>query len=346
MSAQRLQHILLHLSLIALLMSVLLAIPLNTMAQDDVHVFITGPDTLPTNTTVQYTIQITGGPAEVEGGNWSYNGRIDMLSPAGATMDPQEAISAEKIFKVNITSPMAAQEMTMIINGSSATNETNAVWSGEVVKTIDVFKPYIVNISAVVRNPGPADVKGAKVTFYVDGELIGNKTLDLAANTTQNVNWEWVASPEEKGLHGVEVRINDEGTLLEFDSGDNIMTKTIYVGEIPERPIHPVMIFSNAGMLFSSNFFAALFAFGAFIMWWRTRRGRAYYTPTQTNVMYFLGIAYVIISLPMFYVADVLFANPDATGDPWVTAIAATLLFALGFITVLLTWDRHRKKKR
>ncbi len=346
MSAQRRYHILLHLSLIALLMSVLLAIPLNTMAQDDVHVFITGPNTLPTNTTAQYTIRITGGPAETEGGNWSYNGRLDMPSPAGASMDPQQAMSVENIFMVNVTSPATPQEMTLVINGSSYTNVNDTMWSGEVSKAIEVFKPFRINISAVVRNVGHADVNGAKVTFYVDGVYVGNKTIDILANTTENVNWEWVAPPEEKGLHQVEARINEAGTLLEFDTGDNVMTKTIYVGERPKRPVSPIMSFSNGGLIFTLNFFAILFAFAAFVMWRNTHRGRAYYTPTQTKVMYFEGFLMVAFSLPMFYVADVLFANTDASGDPWVTSIAATALFALGFFTILLTWHRSRKKKR
>ena len=346
MSAYRRYHMAFHIGLIALLLTILLAVPLNTVAQDDVHVFITGPDTLPTNTTVQYTIRITGGPAKVENSSWSYNGHMDMPSPKGASMDPQEATAAENIFVVNVTTPEIPQEMIIVVNGSSYTNENDTMWSGDVSKAIEVFKPYRVNISAVVRNPGPADVKGAQVTFFVDGEMVGNKTLDVAANTTENVNWEWVAPPEEKGEHEVEVRINDAGTLLEFDTGDNVMTKTIYVGEKPERPVHPIMSFSNAGLMFTLIFFAILFAFAAFVMWRNTHRGRSYYTPTQTSVMYFEGFLMVAFSLPMFYVADVLFANTDATGDPWVTSFAATALFSLGFLTVLFTWHRSRKKKR
>jgi hypothetical protein len=344
-------HALLHLSLVILLLTILLAVPLNAAAQDDVHVFITGPDTLPTNTTVQYTIRITGGPAEedAENGTFSFIGHLDMPEPLGAEMEPKESISQENTFVVNVTTPTTPQEMTMVVDGTSTTNITDinkTMRSGDVSKAITVFKPYRVNISAVVRNPSAADVKGAQVTFYVDGDLIGNRTLDLAANSTRNVNWEWVAPPEEKGLHDVEVRINEAGTLLEFDTGDNVMTTTIYVGEKPERPVHPVMLFSNGGLMFTLIFFAVLFAFAAFVMWWRTRRGRAYYTPTQSSVMYFEGFLMVTLSLPMFYAADVLFADTDATGDPWVTSIAATALFALGFLTVLFTWRRSRKKKR
>jgi hypothetical protein len=239
--------------------------------------------------------------------------------------------------------------MTMVINGTSTTNITDinkTMWSGDVSKTIEVFKPYRVNISAVVRNPGLADVKDAVVTFYIDGEFIGNRTLDLAANTTEKVYWEWVAPPEEKGLHDVEVRINEDGSLLEFDSGDNIMTKTIYVGERPERPVSPVMAFSNGGLMFMLMFFGILFFIGALIMWRNTHRGRAYYTPTQTKVMLFVGFLMVLFSIPMFYAADVLFANPDASGDPMITSGVATILFALGFLTILLTWLRAKKKKR
>jgi len=351
MSTRRRSHLAAYMGLAALLLAVLAAVPLNAMAQEDVHVFIAGPSILPTNTTVQYTISITGGPAaeDPENGTYSYIARLDMQSPVGALLEPQEAMSSNHIFTVNVTTPEFPQEMTLVVDGTSTTNITDinlTKSSGEVNKTIEVFKPFRVNISANVRNPGPAEVKGARVTFYVDGELIGNRTVDLWANTTEAVYLEWVAPPEEEGEHEVEVRINDDGSLLEFDTGDNVMRQTIYVGDIPKRPVHPIMFFSNAGMLFSMNFWAVLVTFGAFVMWWRTRRGRAYYTPAQTNIMYLLGIVNIMVSLPMFYVADVLYANPDATGDPWLTAFGATLLFALGLLTVLFTWDRHRRKKR
>jgi hypothetical protein len=342
---------LLHIGIMALLFTMLLSLPINTAAQEDVHVFITGPDTLPTNTTAQYTIRITGGPADVEGANGTFRfiGHLDMPDPLGAVMDPQDGVSDKKTFYVNITTPNNPQDMTMVINGTSTTNVTNmneTMWSGDVSKAISVFEPYRVNITAVVKNPSPADVRDAKVTFYVDDELIGNKTVNLDANSTETVSIEWVAPPEEKGLHTVEVRVNDDGSILEFNTGDNVMTKTIYVGKRPERPVSPIMAFSNGGLIFVLMFFAFVFFLVTVFMWWRTRRGRAYYTPAQNNFIFVEGILMIFFSMPMFYVADVLFTDSDATGDPVATAASATVLFALGFLTVLFTWLRAKRKKR
>ena len=61
--------------------------------------------------------------------------------------------------------------------------------------------------------------------------------------------WEWVASKDDKGEHEVEVRINEDGTLLEFNNGDNVLRKTIYLGDRPEPPMGWVMIF-NSGLGF------------------------------------------------------------------------------------------------
>ncbi|UCF09116.1 MAG: hypothetical protein JSW28_05415 [Thermoplasmata archaeon] len=319
------------------------------MAQDsDVHVFVTGPDTLPINTTVEYTIRITGGPAEESGGNWSFVARMqaEEAIPIGAELDPQNATSEENIFVLNVTTPQHPQQITLIVNGSSSTNDTNIQWSGEVFKDVTVFEPYIVNITATVRNPGVADVSGAVVSFYVDGNLIGNRTVDVLANSTESIYVEWVASTKDEGEHIVVVKLNDNGALLEFDSGDNIIRRTIYVGERPERELHPIMYFRNAGLLFTLITVSVLFAAIAFLMRRNTIRGRGYYTPGQSSVMYFEGFLMVALSLPVLYVSQVLYSNPDVEGDANTILAVGIALFILGFLAVLFTWDRTRRKRR
>lgn len=342
-----------HTCLLVLLVSAVLAVPVMCSAQEDVHVFITGPDSLPVNTTVEYTIRITGGPADEQTGvgNFSYKARMEGdEDPPWGELKPQEGESANNTFTINVKTPENAQTLSLIVNGSSSVmiNETveDIMSSGEVIKTIEVFTPIIVDISATIRNTGASDVEGAVITFYVDGEKIGNTTVDIAANLTGTVNMDWVASKDEVGVHEVEVRINEEGGLLEFTNSDNVLTKTIYIGDRPERERRPIMFFSNGGLMVVLNLLAILFLFGAFMMRRNTVRGRAYYTPTQNGAMYFMGTLMIALSLPFFYVADVLFQNPDAAGDPWVTSFAGTLLFALGLLIVLLTWDRVRKKRR
>jgi hypothetical protein len=312
---------------------------------DEVHVFISGPDTLPTNTTAQYTIQITGGPAE-EMGNWIYEAWLE--SPKGIRMDtdpePQNGSSTENIFTINITTPEKTQIIYLNVNGTS-TNETDTVWSGDVSKEIKVFEPITVNITASIRNTHQIDVKGAVVSFYFDGELIGNKTLDVQANSTEKVYLVWLVPKTEEGEHDVEVRINEDGNLLEFNDGDNVMRNTIYVGKRPSREMGLIMVF-NTGLVFFIDVMAFFFFIGAFWMRRKTIRGRGYYSTAATNSLYFLGLLMIVLSIPVFYVSQILSENPEVDGDPIGRMIEGIWIFVLGFGTILLNWDRTRKKRR
>jgi len=342
--------ILLHLCISCFLIFTIMAVQYQILAQsDEVHVFITGPDTIPINTTTEYTIQITGGPpGEVK--NWSFEAKVEGpdVTPGDADVLPRNGTSLENVFIINVTTPESAQIIYLIVNGSSS-NITETVWSGEVSKEIDVFEPIIVNISASIRNAFQIDVKSAVVSFYVDGGLIGNRTVDVPANSTGEVYIEWVASKTDEGEHEVEVRINEDGNLLEFEDGDNVMRKTIYVGERPSREMRPIMIFNNSGLVVVIEIFAILFALGAFMMRRNTLRGRGYYGNAASNVMYFEGILMIVLSLPLFTVSQIVSGNPDVFDDPnlqLLRLIDGILIFVLGFLTILLTWDRTRKKKR
>jgi hypothetical protein len=320
---------------------------------DEVNLFIHGPDRLPINTTTEYTIEIKGGPAE-EGGNWSYSARIedkDNEPVSGANIMPPNSTSRENIFKVNVTTPIEAMNMVLIVNGSSFINETNISSSGDYFKEIEVFEPIKINISAKIRNPSFLEVKDAVITFYVAPiggtfNLLGNKTVNIPPNSTQDVWIEWVASKSDYGEHEVEIRIDEENTLLEFDDGDNVMRKTIYVGERPKRAQSPIMIF-NSGLVFILDVIAFFFFIGAFWMRRKTIRGRGYYSTTATNTMYFEGFLMIILSIPVFSVSQIISANSqDVSGDPVGRMIEAIWIFVLGFLTILLTWDRTRKKRR
>lgn len=342
--------ILLHLFISCFFIFVIMVAQYQILAQsDEVHVFITGPDALPINTTAEYTIQITGGPpGDVK--NWSFEAKVEGpdVMPGDADVLPRNATSSENIFKVNVTTPESTQIIYLIVNGSSS-NITDMVWSGEVSKEIEVFEPIIVNISAFIRNAHQIDVKGALITFYVDGALIGNRTMDVPANGTEEVYIEWVASKTDEGEHEVEVRINEDGNLLEFEDGDNIMRKTIYVGERPQREMRPIMIFNNSGLVVLIEILAIFFFIGAFIMRRNTLRGRGYYGSAASNVMYFESILMIVLSLPLFTVSQIVSENPDVFDDPNLSLlrlIDGILIFVLGFVTILLTWDRTRKKRR
>lgn len=317
---------------------------------DEVHVFIDGPSELSTNTTVEYTIKITGGPAEenATAAAWSFDARLEGEDEVlkGGLIDPDNGTSENNTFKINLTTTENAQTLTLIVNGSSATNDTNSVWSGEVVQEIEVFEPIPVNISSIIRNPTQFDVQWAVVSFYVDGNLIGNQTVDVPANSTKLVYMEWIFSKKEVGEHTVEIRINEALNLLEFESGDNVLKMTIYVGERPEREQMPIMIF-NSGLVFVIEVIAFFFFLGAFLMRRNTLRGRGYYSPASTNVMYIEGILVVVLSVPVFYVSQIMSANPDdVSGDATGRLIEAVFIFIMGFLTILMNWDRTRRKKR
>jgi hypothetical protein len=326
-------------------------IPGITCAQpDEVHVFIDGPSELSTNTTVEYTVKITGGPAEenATAANWSFSARLEGEDgdAKGGSIEPMDNYSKNNTFKINLRASSNAQTLTLIVNGSSATNDTNSAWSGEVIQEIEVFEPIPANISAIIRNPTQFDVQWAVVSFYLDGTHIGNQTVDVPANSTELVYMEWIFSKKEVGEHTIEIRINEDLNLLEFESGDNIKTMVIYVGDRPDREQMPIMVF-NSGLVFVIEVIAFFFFLGAFLMRRNTLRGRGYYSPASTKVMYFEGVLVIVLSVPVFYVSQIMAANPDdISGDSVGRLIEAVFIFIMGFLTILMNWDRTRRKKR
>jgi hypothetical protein len=318
------------------------------IAQEEVRVFITGPDSIPTNISVEYTVRIVGGPAEHLGenetANWSFQAQIISKIPSSAKPEPETGNSTENIFKINVSAPNDKNTLSLEINGTSS-NGTAVNWSGAVVKEIEIFRPIPVNITAMIFNPTDIDIRDALISFYVDGEMVGNKTEGFSANSSKEVYYEWVASKDDKGEHLVEVRINEDGTLLEFNNGNNVITQTIYIGNRPEQPQGPIMIFNNDALLFFIGLIAFLFALSALLMWRNSRRGRGYYSSGSTYSMYFIGLLSIALSVPVFSVSQILTDNPDVQGDPNVKVFQAITIFILGFIVIFFTWDRIRKKR-
>jgi uncharacterized membrane-anchored protein len=174
---------------------------------------------------------------------------------------------------------------------------------------------------------------------------LGNLTENIPANSSKELYWEWVASKDDKGKHEVEIRINEDDSLLEFDDGDNVITKEIYIGDVPERPMHAIMVF-NSGFVLIIEIIAIIFVFGAYLMRRNTIRGRGYYSPRSTYSMYFAGIFLIALSIPVFAVSQILVENPDVGVNPTARLIDGVLIFVLGFIIIMFNWDRTRKKRR
>jgi hypothetical protein len=62
--------------------------------------------------------------------------------------------------------------------------------------------------------------------------------------------------------------------------------------------------------------------------------------------MYFEGILIIVFAIPVFYVSQILAANPDVDGDSITKMAEGVVLFIFGFLTILLNWDRTRRKRR
>jgi hypothetical protein len=329
-------------SLFIIMIIAMMTIQGNVLGQEEVRVFITGPDSIPTNGSIEYTIRVIGGPAEFGESNWTMTASIGNPIPQGADVFPFNVSSKNNIFSVNVTAPRDPRDITLVVNATSA-NETESEFSGLVTKEIDVFRPVTVNITATIRNPTQIDVRGALISFNVDGEFLGNLTETVLANSTKEVYWEWIASKDDRGEHEIEVRINEDSSILEFDGGDNVMKQTIYIGKRPDREQRPIMVF-NSGFVLIIEIIAILFVLGAYLMRRNTIRGRGYYSPRSTYSMYFTGILLIALSIPVFSVSQILVDNPEV-GDSTGRLIDGVLIFILGFLIVMFTWDRSRKKR-
>ena len=94
----------------------------------------------------------------------------------------------------------------------------------------DFITNETIKISAIIHNIGLANATNVLVNFYVEENLIGNDTIDVAGNNTQIASIIWVITLPI-GEYTLYVRIDEKNIILEENETNNIGSTMIKIRE-------------------------------------------------------------------------------------------------------------------
>ncbi len=181
---------------------------------------------------VPITITASGGPAADLGGNYSVSYiNITASNSTGWSWAPQSPTLESGVFRLNLTMPGEAnQTITLAVTvRSTAASDAEIETQATVEFKMKVVDP--VMISAVVYNRGNVDAANVTAQFFADGELLKSFEFNVSANGTKSLFYNWTFSSIKRGAHTVTIKIDDPNDVVEFSDGNNVLTKTIYIGE-------------------------------------------------------------------------------------------------------------------
>jgi hypothetical protein len=202
----------------------------NASAYSDVIVQYDGPGFAAKLETVPCTLTVSGGPAGDIGGNFTYKAEVVADNKTGSLISPSTGSSSSGVFKMNITMPGEAPQ-TIKIKFNVTSKDPATGDSVERVKeyAIDVVDPIV--ITAKVYNFGDVEAKNVTAKFYADGIYLGMETFSLPAGGSKSISHNWTWRHIDAGKHTVTVVLDDANDMVEFSSGNNVYSMTVYVGD-------------------------------------------------------------------------------------------------------------------
>jgi hypothetical protein len=213
---------------------------------DEVRIYVFGPTIVATNSVTTFNVNVVGGPA-TDGGNYSIRAYLQGANLTGALpiqSSPFQDESEFGNFTVNVTAPRVAQKMTLVIEATSILDTTRV--QNNLTYEIQVVEPIIIN--AQIENTGGIDLTDVDVKIYVDGNLIGNKTIAyLGAQNRTTITHEWLATSVASGRHEIMITVDMNGDgVIDQQQGDLVIYKYFYkeYGEI-----HPAIIITVAVLM-------------------------------------------------------------------------------------------------
>ena len=156
--------------------------------------------------------------------NFSYLAQMTGTNTTGGSIAPINATSGEGVFKVNIRGPITPGKITVKVNATAT--EAISTWYRVKEFEIEIIKPIYVEAKLV--NNGDVAVNGVSVKMLVDGELMQTEEYNLTGRQIIDLNFSWVAASISEGKHTVTLMIDDPTNIVDFSSGDNVITLDVY----------------------------------------------------------------------------------------------------------------------
>ncbi|UCE91702.1 MAG: hypothetical protein JSV90_00670 [Methanobacteriota archaeon] len=215
-----------------------LAIPLlavlptaqNAQAYSDILVNLDCPSFAGKLEKVSCKLTVAGGPAGDTGGNYSYKLEIIADNSTGSLVSPSSGSSATGVFNVTVTMPGEAPQ-TIKLRANVTSKDLVSGDSREKVKDFEVKVVDPIIITATVYNTGDVGARNVSAKFYADGVYLGERIFDVAAGASATLTYNWTWLNVASGKHVVTVVLDDEEGIVEFSTGNNVYSMTVYVGD-------------------------------------------------------------------------------------------------------------------
>ncbi len=202
----------------------------NAAAYGGISIQLDRPSFAGKGETVVCTLVITGGPAEDEGGDYSYEAEIVADNTTGSSVNPSTGSSASGVFKLNITMPgEAPQKIKIGINATSKGGSPQVTKYLEQEFEMKVVDPIV--ITATVYNNGEVDALNVTAKFYADGTYLASRIFNVTAGSSVVLTHNWTFDSIRSGKHVITVVVDDANKVVEFSTGNNAYSLTIYVGD-------------------------------------------------------------------------------------------------------------------
>ena len=189
-----------------------------------IDVRLDGPDVVGAGLEETFTLRISYAyPERIQ--NFSYNADVKGSDPAArGSVIPVNGSSESGVFLVKIKGANDAGKMTISINATAM--EAGITWYRLKEFEIDVVKPIFVE--AVLINYGDAYVDNVTVKLLIDGDLKRTEYYNISGEQSISLNFSWVSASISEGKHTITLIVNDPASVVDFSSGDNVLTIEVY----------------------------------------------------------------------------------------------------------------------
>ncbi len=178
---------------------------------------------------VRCVLTVGGGPAGDSTGNFSYKAEIDGPNTTGSAVNPITGTSASGVFVLNVTMPASAPQTIKIkINATSKNTGGSISITAEREFSVKVVDPVVIR--ATVFNNGAVDARNVTARFYADSELLETRVFNVSADSSLQIEYNWTFLDIRSGKHVITVTIDDPNNVVEFSDGNNVFSRTVYVG--------------------------------------------------------------------------------------------------------------------
>jgi hypothetical protein len=208
---------------IAIILIFSLIIPVSQARGLNVEIY--GPTTVGTNGTYEYKIVLNG---YFDG--YGYHLFLTGSNISGGTTNELTGLSySTNVFYVNITFPSTPETVYIYVMGIGIVNGSSQKVTSINYIQVNVIKSIPIQVK--IKNLQPFEVKNITVSFFLNGKLIGNSTIQsISPNSTANVTYNYIGS-FENGVNTISVRLNTN--LVKFSTGSNVTTIYFYYGKPP-----------------------------------------------------------------------------------------------------------------